>query len=64
MRDWKNEPVSEKQMEMIHMIREQSDISPEFTGSTKGEAFEYIKKHISECYHSTYDPHEDASDRI
>lgn len=64
MRDWKNEPASEKQMKMIETIQENSDIAPKFTGSTKGEAFEYIKKNIASCYHSTYNPHEDAGDRI
>ena len=66
--DWRNDPVTEKQKQMIAGMQETAGMNgaiiPEFTGKTKVEAIDYISKYINECYQSAYNPHENAGDRI
>ena len=40
---WKSDKASRKQMEYIHAIENELGVS--FTGTTKGEASEFIKHH-------------------
>lgn len=45
MNNWRNDKVTEKQLEYILEMREHSEYSlPEFTGTTKGEAADYINR--------------------
>ena len=54
-RDWKNEPVTEKQLTYIQEMQEFSEFPlPAFTGTTKGEAAEYIDKYSKESHRSTW----------
>lgn len=44
--NWRNDPATEKQLKYIFEMQEFSYIPlPPFTGTTKGEASDYIKKH-------------------
>ena len=44
---WRNDPVTEKQMQLIQDIQEFSEYHPPaFKGKTKGEASDYINAHI------------------
>ena len=65
---WRDDPITEKQEQMIATIEENACMNgafiPPFTGETKGEACDYIGNYIHECYISAYNPHEDAGDRI
>ncbi len=46
MRDWRNDPITEKQKECIEEMQEFSYYPlPVFTGTTKGEASDYIDKY-------------------
>lgn len=43
MADWRNDPATEKQLAYIHEMHEFSNFPiPRFTGSTKGEASDYM----------------------
>lgn len=65
--DWRNDPITEKQEQMIATIEENAIMNdafiPPFSGNTKGEASDYIDNYIYACHLSAYDPHEDAGDR-
>ena len=65
---WRNDPVTEKQEQMIAAIEENAIMNdafiPPFDGSTKGEACDYIGNNIQLCHYAAYNPHEDAGDRI
>lgn len=57
MTDWRNDHVTEKQLAYIEEMREFSDFPiPLFTGSTKGEASDYIDK-WSKTAHESFDFH-------
>ena len=68
MRNWRKDPITEKQEQMIANMEETACMNdafiPPFSGSTKGEAYDYISNYLSACYQSAYNPHEDAGDRI
>lgn len=65
--NWRNDPITEKQEQMIANIEENAIINgafiPPFHGNTKGEACDYISNYIYACHLSAYNPHEDAGDR-
>lgn len=65
---WRNDPITEKQEVMIAQIEEDAVMNdafiPPFSGTTKGEACDYIGNYIHACHLSAFDPHEDAGDRI
>lgn len=67
-RNWRDDPITEKQAQLIADIEMQADMSyaaiPSFTGKPKGEACDYIGKYVVRCHYSDYNPHEDAGDRI
>ena len=45
MNNWRDDEVTKKQLEYILEMREHSEYPlPEFTGTTKGEAADYISK--------------------
>lgn len=45
MTDWRSDPATEKQKAYIEEMQEFSDFPiPSFTGSTKGEASDYIER--------------------
>jgi len=45
MADWRNDPVTEKQLAYIQEMQGFSDFPiPRFTGTTKGEASDYIDR--------------------
>ena len=51
---WRRDPVTDRQLELIADLQEFSEIPiPEFTGTTKGEASDYIDKYIGVA-HITY----------
>lgn len=64
---WRDDPITEKQEQMIAGIEEDAMMNgafiPPFHGSTKGEASDYIGNYIGACHLSAYDPNEDAGDR-
>lgn len=46
MSEWKNEPITEKQKQLIADMQEFSPYSlPRFCGMTKGEAADYINQY-------------------
>lgn len=65
---WRDDPITEKQNEMIAKIEEDAIMNnafiPPFQGNTKGEAADWISANIHVCHCSAYNPHEDAGDRI
>ncbi len=53
---WRDDPATEKQLEMIRDIREFSDWPlPPFTGRTKGEASDYIDRWIGKAHETILD---------
>lgn len=53
---WRDDPATEKQLEMIRDIREFSDWPlPLFTGKTKGEASDYIDRWIGKAHETILD---------
>ena len=53
---WRDDPVTEKQLEMIKNMHEFSDWPlPKFTGKTKGEAADYIDTWIAKANSSILD---------
>ena len=66
---WRSDPVTKAQKEMIAQMRENAGINgalhlPEFTGTTKGEACDYIQANAHKQYETMdYLCHEDAGDR-
>ena len=66
--DWRIEPATERQKRKIESMRETAGmngaiIPPPFTGTTKGEACDYIAHYISNIYRSV-DCDDNAGDRI
>ena len=52
---WREEPATEKQLQCIQDMQELSEYPlPEFTGSTKGEASDYISKYIARSHDSSW----------
>ena len=57
MADWRNDPATKKQLAYIEEMQEFSDFPiPRFTGSTKGEASDYIDR-WSKTAHEAFDFH-------
>lgn len=55
MKNWRDDAITEKQREYIVEMREFSSYPlPEFTGTTKGEAAEYIDKWTKLAHESTW----------
>ena len=67
MSDWRNDPATKKQLAYIKEMQEFSDFPiPRFTGSTKGEASDYIDR-WSKTAHEAFDFHghgDNYGDRI
>lgn len=65
---WRDDPITEKQEEMISNMQEDAGMNgaliPPFHGKTKGEACDYISTYIRDVYRSFFIPHEDAGDRV
>lgn len=62
---WRNEPITDRQMKYISDMQEFSEMPiPLFTGTTKGEASDYIDKYAKIAHETLYNAHEDAGDRI
>ena len=54
--NWRNDPVTDKQRELIHDMRTHSDWPlPAFTGTTKGEASDYIDRWIAKAHETILD---------
>lgn len=52
---WRDEPATEKQLRYCDEIYENSEYSPpRFTGTTKGEASDYIEKHANLAHESLW----------
>lgn len=48
---WRREPVTERQADFIQFMEEyRFDVFPAFTGSTKGEATDYITRYRKSAY--------------
>jgi len=55
MDNWRNDPATEKQLAYIMEMRELSDFPiPMFTGTTKGEASDYIDRWSKQA-HEAFD---------
>ena len=55
MADWRNDPVTEKQLAYIQEMHDFSDFPiPVFTGTTKGEASDFIDR-WSKVAHERFD---------
>lgn len=55
MADWRTNPATKKQLAYIQEMQEFSDFPiPQFTGSTKGEASDYIDR-WSKTAHEAFD---------
>ena len=67
MSNWRSDPATEKQLAYIQEMQDFSDFHiPQFTGSTKGEASDYIDR-WSETAHEAFDCHshgDNYGDRI
>ena len=67
-RSWRDDPITEKQKQMIESIEENAGINgaiiSKFIGTTKGEASDWISENIGKQCYSAYCEHEDAGDRI
>ena len=67
--NWRTDKITEKQKQMIAIIEENAIMNnalvPSFSGSTKGEASDYISKYLHESCLSAYLEviHDDAGDR-
>ena len=62
--NWRDKEITEKQMNLIECIMEFSYFSPpKFVGTTRGEASDYINKHVKLAFE---DPmiDDNAGDRI
>ena len=68
MRNWRSDPITEKQEQMIANIEEDAmmngAIIPLFSGKTKGDACDYINNYIHASHISAFDFHDDAGDRV
>ena len=61
---WRNDPITEKQKQYIAEMQEFSEFPlPPFTGTTKGEASDYINKYIKQA-HYKFMPRDDYGDSI
>lgn len=53
---WRDDPVTDKQLEMIRNMDDFSEWPlPPFTGTTKGEASDYIDKWIGKAHETILD---------
>lgn len=56
---WRNDPITEKQAKLIEEMNDFSEFPlPPFTGTTKGEACDYISANLHKAYEH-FDPNED-----
>ena len=56
MRNWRDEPITEKQQRLIDDMQEFSEYPlPLFSGTTKGEAYDYIDKWIGKSHETVLD---------
>lgn len=54
---WRNDPITEKQRECIETMQEFSCYPiPQFCGTTKGEASDYINKYGKDAYEDVNSP--------
>ena len=61
--DWRSDPATDKQKAYIAEMQEFSKIPlPPFTGKTKGEAADYIDRHIKTAHERILEHHEDWGD--
>lgn len=59
MKNWRNDPMTEKQRRLIFEMNEFSEFPlPTFHGTTKGEASDWIDQNMSRA-HEHFDPNED-----
>lgn len=59
MATWRNDPITEKQLRLIQEMDEFSEFPlPRFTGTTKGEACDYINQNMGRA-HEHFDSNED-----
>jgi len=66
---WRNDPVTEKQINLIMQMEEDAGMNGAipllpFTGKTKGEASDWIDENMGKQFESFNCDHEDAGDRI
>ncbi len=55
MSNWRNDPITNKQEAYIQEMNEFSEFPlPAFTGTTKGEAYDYINKYSASAHESTW----------
>ena len=53
--EWRKSPMTERQKGYIEEMREMSEFPlPEFSGSTKGEAADYIDRYIKMAHESSW----------
>lgn len=65
MNDWRNDPHTEKQLNLILEMHEFSEIPlPEYTGKTKGDAADFINKWISTSHERIYNIRDDYGDIV
>lgn len=61
--NWRDDPATKKQIDYFAVMQEFSEIRlPPFVGKTKGEAAEYIDKHIKTAHEQILEHHEDWGD--
>ena len=59
MKTWRDDPITAKQAQLIQEMNEFSEFPlPRFTGTTKGEACDYINANLNRA-HEGFDPNED-----
>lgn len=57
MNEWRKQPITKKQKEYISDMQEFSDYPlPKFTGTTKGEASDYIEKYREFAHENVNSP--------
>ena len=65
--NWRDDPATHKQIKLIEEMQEFSEFPlPAFTGTTKGEAYDYISAHLAISHERfDYESHGDNfGDRI
>ena len=69
MRNWRDDPMTDGQKKMIEQMGKDAEMNgavplPEFKGATKGEACDYIQRHIVSIHINETGENEDAGDRV
>lgn len=56
MTNWRDLPPTQKQLDYIEYIRDFDayGVAPSFKGTTRGEAYDYIKKYERYAYEDTW----------